>query len=453
MEFETIRNEIKTYTQENGLKYLRKSQLADFAIKHNYELEDIYNVFDYSNEVTSFTERIDNTKYRRYIIGNYSPNEIEIETGLKYCKYCGCFTATAITATDGTTFCSTDCAKWADYYYCTECGKLEKMAYICDNVKLCKTCLDTFHDRYNLQKCSRCHKYVSINRIYTASGKHFCSNCINSLQLITQYHGHSRDNLWHCYKSNREKPNYFGWENEFEIKSDTPKNVIALGINEILEENGLKNFFVFEGDGSLNHGFEAISQPCTLAWLYENESKLQPVYNFMLDNGCTAEKTTTAGLHIHFSRTALTKDYSLAKIAYLINKLQYDFIKYSGRKLNQLYYTQFDESYNSDDEIRLNDFKQMYRNNNERTSKHEAIVNRQHNSTIEIRLFKGTLDLQRIIANVELLTNMIYYVENHTDTQVENVTFKELCLFKKTKYLKPLYYKIFEPNTKIKVVA
>ena len=35
----------------------------------------------------------------------------------------------------------------------------------------------------------------------------------------------------------------------------------------------------------------------------------------------------------------------------------------------------------------------------------------------------------------------------------DDVTFKELCLYKKTRYLKDFYYKIFEPNTKLKSKA
>lgn len=451
MNFEDIREDIEDYMQGNNITYLRKSHIADFSCKHNYELEDVMSALDYASDVWKCNEKINGVKYRRYVIDAHSIEDVERITQLKHCDYCGCYNATPLKSEDGKMFCDEDCAQYEDYYFCSECGKLTRTKYNYQATHLCENCIGENMQKYDIQKCNNCGAYVRKNQLYNVDNKHFCSYCVQNMRLITRYHGSSRS--WRPYRKNREKAVYFGFENEFEIKDNTPRNLIALGMKNILKENGLENFFLFEDDGSLNTGFEAITQPFSLAWLYENENKLQLMYDFMLNSHCSAEKTTTTGLHIHFSRKALTKEYSLAKIAYLINKLQYDFIKFSNRTLNNLHYTCFDGYYNRDGEYRLDDFKHYYADNYGLNDNHSNVVNRQHRNTIEIRIFKGTLNLKRIIANVELVSNLIYYVENHTDAQCENVTFKELCLFKKTKYLKEYYYKIFEPNTKLKKVV
>jgi len=456
MNFEQIKDKLIEYINSKNITYLRKSNLADFAIVNGFEIEDINNIFEdsYNSNFTIFYEKINGTKYRRYILGHLDYTEIQTKTNLKYCSYCNCFSSNAISAIDGTTFCDINCAKYYSYDYCDKCGELEKITYCDADIKLCKKCLERHASDYNLTKCSRCHKYFSKTTLYEIGEQHLCRNCTYRIDTgLTGYHGHDK-NKWKLFKNNREKiTNTFGFENEMEIKGDTPCNVLIYAMETLLEEQGIKDFYTYENDGSLVNGFEAITEPFTLKWLYENEGKLQIVYDYLIKNNCTGEKCSTAGLHIHFNRKMLAKTDSLAKIAFMINNLQYDFVKFSGRKVNQLDYTCFDRLYNNENEILLKDYKRKYQNQNQYNTTHSAVVNTQHANTIEIRLFKGTIDLKRIIANVELVNNLVYYAENHSDTDVENVTFKELCLFKKTRYLKQYYFKIFEPNIKLKEVA
>lgn len=453
-----IIEKLKSYMQDNNITYLRKSQLADFAIKNNYEIEDINNIVLNSCNVSSFRENINGTCYTRFIIAsNISSDEITARTGLVKCNYCGYYhnpSNDIVITVNGTErhYCSEKCINYDGYYKCTKCGEYKKINYTnSDGIALCKDCCKKHKEEFELEKCDKCGNYYKKNFVYKVGKKIYCKHCTSYLNIINDYHRSNKS--WSPKKVHREKPIYFGFENEIENKGETPTNVIVLGMQQLLEELELKDFYKYEHDGSLTKGFEAITEPFTLAWLYETEPKLQHVYDYLKACNCSGERTNTTGLHIHVSRDIMKKDYTLAKVMFMMHNLQHDFVRFSLRNVAQLGYCNFFAP-NGDGVYTLDYFKNKYENTSRSAHyEHTEVVNREHAFTIEIRLFKGTIDLKRIIANIELVNALFDYAEKHNDAQVESVTFKDLCLYKKTKYLKPLYYKTFEPKVKIKEVA
>lgn len=223
MNYEDIKENLQNYITESNLTYLRKSHVYDFATKYDYEIEELLDVFEYSNEIFTFSERINGTKYRRYIVvdGDVedSTKYISEKTNLKYCYLCGCFSNTELKTSDGKYFCNIECARYSNYDYCTYCGKLEKIEFKDNTHKVCKSCLDTHLQELDLEKCNKCGHYFSKSRLYKLSDNNYlCRNCSDCLRVITSYHSHDRKSCFKPLKNNRENSIYFGYENEFEHK-------------------------------------------------------------------------------------------------------------------------------------------------------------------------------------------------------------------------------------------
>lgn len=205
-------------------------------------------------------------------------------------------------------------------------------------------------------------------------------------RTIRRYHS-SKDHFvargddWTAAHNDR----YIGVELEVEMRrnwtgSDREKVATAIHAAVNNSEYGKKLFF--ENDGSLNDGFEMITQPMSLPALREtfgflrNEELVRPI---------RSHATDTCGLHVHVSRRGLSNLTIGRAVTFVHDPANEPFISALARRYNNGYCRVVPKQL---DTAHLPE------------SRYEA-VNLTGDATLEFRLFRGSLRYEAVVAAVE----------------------------------------------------
>lgn len=192
-------------------------------------------------------------------------------------------------------------------------------------------------------------------------------------------------------------------------------------------------------DGSLNDGFEIGTMPATLA--VHKEIAYKDAFQFLVSAGYRAHDTDTCGIHIHFDRDFLGATHRTinTKVAYLTYILEHNWGKvrqFTRRDYHELSRWApkkdlIQDVYADDDEDDIiNKFQDKYDHD-----KYVA-VNTQHSNSIELRIFRGTLDYNSYMSILEFVDNLVHLTKGITNiTQAQQVTFADIINYKPTEYL------------------
>ena len=115
---------------------------------------------------------------------------------------------------------------------------------------------------------------------------------------------------------------FLGVELEMEMEDYGKKNLVYKELHRLLHTN--KNF-VLERDGSLNYGFELITQPHT----YE---KLLKTLKVVEEIPYVSAKSSRCGMHVHISKKAFKEELEQGTLILICMQLQNYFKKFSERK-------------------------------------------------------------------------------------------------------------------------
>lgn len=205
-------------------------------------------------------------------------------------------------------------------------------------------------------------------------------------RIIFNYHSSKTETVFQHDDWTRKHKRFFGVELEVEsVDGDRVEN--AKAIHERVNTPSRKLFF--ESDGSLTYGFEMITQPMSLPAHRE-------LFKFLEDKSLTknlkSHNTTTCGLHVHVSRAGMT-DLQIGKIVSFVNDPKNEwFIRGIARR----YASGFCQ-------IKSKKVKDC------RSGDRYEAVNLTNRSTIEFRLFKGSLKYEAVIAAVEFCNAIVEY--------------------------------------------
>lgn len=178
----------------------------------------------------------------------------------------------------------------------------------------------------------------------------------------------------------------------------------------------------FEQDGSLQSGFEVISQPMSLP-------KHRDLWSWLQDNaavrGLRSHNTTTCGLHVHVNRDALS-NIQVARIVTFINDPR-------NEPLIRAIARRYAEGYCKIKQKTLD-------NALESPDRYEA-VNITSQKTVEFRIFKGTLKYESLMAAVEFANSLLDFSNKFKKAEELShdnfMNFINTDLYKETNYLRP----------------
>jgi len=259
-----------------------------------------------------------------------------------------------------------------------------------DNSFICDSCGDRMHnDEYGEDgMCQTCWE----------DHDHVCEG-------LYEYHGYP-DYDWRFYHTDSEKdPDiFFGVELETDKYSDR-----EACLTELAKAFDYRDFCYPSEDSSLSNGIEFVCQPATLKF-HQTEFPWKKLTNVVSSVGGKSHQTSTCGLHIHFSKAFFgdnkdLNDLCQLKTIFLVNRFWEEFAVLARRKTN------YAQNYTSECFNKLPTEKvQDLRNGRESYGGHYNGVNISPKNTVEIRLFKGTLKYETIIASIELVDYMVHFV-------------------------------------------
>ena len=252
--------------------------------------------------------------------------------------------------------------------------------------------------------CPICHGVVVAQHL-SACGRcgtvEMCESCLYS------EHDHPSARI-HDY-SYRPQPHFLGNGTrlymgvELEVDGGELSN---WQLDKLWDWSDDERLFYLKEDGSLEDGFEVVTQPATLSY-HRRQFPWRDVLQYLKDCGYRSHATTTCGLHVHVSKAGLGRslseiDQTIGKLVLLFWRHWTEIVQFSRRRSRSL------ETWAKPNHERgpavpilqkLDDCKYTY-------DRYMAI-NTQPRDTIEFRLFRGTLERGGLLAALEFVQTAI----------------------------------------------
>lgn len=282
----------------------------------------------------------------------------------------------------------------------------------------CQECFDRYSNE--LAGCERCDNYDWEDDIYYSdiSGENLCTSCLSESYVSCDHCGDEyRENRNHrCsqsevsgiyYYSYKPEPIFYGSDKyhlgiELEVEAPDNDRCNPLGDGVDLVRSRLGNRVYLKEDASIEYGFEIVTHPHSLKE-FQTNFKWDTLEMLSRDHGFRSWDTTTCGLHVHVSRTAF--DESRNKV----NRHELKFIKfiYDNQRAVQALAGR-ESSY-----AKFNDKGKLVRKLVEGIGDgHFSAVNTEPENTIEIRVFRGSLNPKRVLSAIEF----VHAAVEHTRT-------------------------------------
>lgn len=327
------------------------------------------------------------------------------------CSHCG-----AVIETDdyemfnGQTLCS-DCIDNLTSV-CDHCGERiwNDDSYGDEYTTLCSHCYNNHYTR-----CSNCDAVIHLDNVYNLDGYDYCRECYNEecskCHSIHDY-GYKPEPIFYG-----DSDRYFGVELEIDGAGKDDDNA-----EELLEIANISDEHIYiKSDGSLDDGMEIVSHPMTLD--FHKDFCWEDIIRKAISLGYRSHQTGTCGLHIHVNRDCLGEDSDdqemvISKILYFTEHHWNEMLKFSRRS-----------------EYAMNRWAARYGYENspkailEKAKKGNcgryAAVNLMNYSTIEFRLFRGTLKYSTFIATLELVNAIIETALYYSEEELHKLSWSE----------------------------
>jgi hypothetical protein len=286
---------------------------------------------------------------------------------------------------------------------CDNCGEDTTDYESVDGEILCRSCYD------NISTCANCgHRLGS-------SEDEYCSRCQRTDAPIHEAHAKVVDILGRSRYGEEAKDRvYFGIELELEVShTDGDSSLFQEAATAILDALG-RDFIILKTDGSLGDGgIEINTLPCTLKVQRE---KWEGFFAHK-PSGLTSWKNNRCGIHIHITRQPLGM-LTIGKMTVFLNDPKNkDFIKQiAGR---------YDASYSKVKPKKITDTAGEDR---------YEMLNLTSNRTIEMRIFKGTLNKRHFLADVEFAHALVHFCRTTSIRYLDTAKFMQFLRMNRKDY-------------------
>ena len=245
---------------------------------------------------------------------------------------------------------------------------------------MCERCFEN-----NTSYCEECDNYYVNGCGYNHEGE-------DDSRTIHDY-SYRPDPIFHSSEDEQTRL-YFGIEIETEVRGgDYSDRRVAADYAQQLEHEGLA---YLKSDGSLECGFEIVTHPLSHSYFMNDASTLWNTIGTLKDRyGMMAWGTKTCGLHIHISRNGFSGGSHQHRFLQLVynNKDFYEVL--AGRSSS--HWAKFDDIF--DPETGTKSFKNKF---NRHGSDRYSAVNTNNRNTLEMRIFRGSLNTRFIKSCIDL---------------------------------------------------
>lgn len=191
---------------------------------------------------------------------------------------------------------------------------------------------------------------------------------------------------------------------------DNAKSILNVG-NQKAEHIYCKH------DGSLNEGFEIVSHPMTLDY-HLREMKWREVMEEALEMDYLSHNTSSCGLHVHVGRSAfgeseIEQESAIGRVVFFVEKHWNELVKFSRRTAANL--NRWASRYATISETA----KETYSKAKAKYAGRYVAVNLENYTTIEFRMFRGTLRYKTFVATLQLVEEICKLANNLSDIELE----------------------------------
>ena len=275
---------------------------------------------------------------------------------------------------------------------------------------LCQSCYERYYT-----ECSRCGAMIRQSEVcyYDSDDESLCSDCYNSTSKYRSIHDYYFKPAPIFYG---EGPRYFGVE--LEIDNAGEDNYNARELLNIANTAG--EHLYCKHDGSLSDGFELVCHPMALQY-HRERMPWAAVLDKAVRMGYQSHKTRTCGLHVHISRaafgeTAVQQDGAIARLLYFFERHWAELLIFSRRTPCQLERWAARYGYKEHPQEILDHAKKGSRGGR------YSCINLQNTETVEVRIFRGTLKYNTLIATLELLDRLCDLALYCSDEEVKDLS-------------------------------
>jgi hypothetical protein len=229
-------------------------------------------------------------------------------------------------------------------------------------------------------------------------------DCDMDAACINSYSYRPSMNFYKLSNENENAP-FFGIELEVERKNN----------------NGLKHKYMaglirhdhwyFKTDGSLTDGFEIVTHPMTFNYIKQSEKTFTDSMRLLVENGYNSYDANTCGMHIHISKANFTTWHLYRFLKFFVENKEF-IVSISQRKMEKL-----KKWANIEDD---NDTSLIYKaKKKDGNSERYVAINLQNKATIEIRIFRGTLNINSFMKNIEFADALFMYTKENKDISLD----------------------------------
>lgn len=186
--------------------------------------------------------------------------------------------------------------------------------------------------------------------------------------------------------------------------------------------NGSEERIYCKHDGSINCGFEIVTHPMTLEY-HETVMPWSELLRSAINMGYRSHQTSTCGLHVHVNRDSLgdtpaQQEDTIARILFFVENNWNELLKFSRRTVSKM--QQWAARYGRKDSP-----KEVMETAKNKCYSRYSCVNLLNYSTIEFRMFRGTLRCSTLKATLQLVNEICDVAFSSSDEEMSDLTWVE----------------------------
>lgn len=222
----------------------------------------------------------------------------------------------------------------------------------------------------------------------------------------------------------------------------------------------------FKADGSVPNGFELVSDPATLDF-HRTYMPWKELMKVAVRSGYRSHQTSTTGLHVHVSTAALgnseaERDFTMSKLVFLMWRIWPELVVFTRRESSSLaqwaspnhmfvgpigYCGCLDKQCQKCGKELMVDLQKPGRTSSSKVpSGRYAAVNPQPGTTIEFRLYRGTLRYSTFMATLEMTQLMVLLAGSLNMAQVSSMDWQSLIEYAADRDMTYLFEHLTNPE-------
>lgn len=333
------------------------------------------------------------------------------------CSQCGCEIEDEVYEAEDEYLCEN--CYYEETFSCDCCGQrfFTMHQFGDENIDLCEHCCNEHY-----YSCTHCDRLIYRDDVYWDEDDPYCSSCYDDYDNERFIHSYSYKPSPRFRKCCGEKKiRYYGVE--LEIDKGGCEEDYAQELYDIA--NNRDDILYIKSDGSLNDGMELVSHPCSLKY-HRCKFPWDDVMHRAVQLGYRSHNTSTCGLHVHIGRAQLgeyteQQEEVISRIMFFFESHWNELFRFSRRSEYSIDRWAARQGYSDKPKEILEKAKKSGKGR-------YSCVNITNCSTVEIRMFRGTLKYNTFMATLELVDWICENAITLTDEEIHKQSWNDFVM-------------------------